>query len=203
MSRSRATPVLTGARVQLRPLEERDLAAIERWDDDEEVVAAMGKKFQGDGACTSWFAALQGGSRRRAYAIENERGELIGELEVDNLCPKDGSAELTICIGERAQRGQGYGTEAISLIRDYLFARTRLKRIYLRVYRSNVRAIRCYEKCGFVKRAVLPLSARQVGRREAVVLMEVTRPDLKAGTLDWRQLPYGQRMRSGSDRTAK
>lgn len=197
MSRSRVTPVLTGARVRLRPLEERDLAAIERWDDDDEVVAAMGKKFKGDGACASWFAALQGEPRRRAYAIENERGELIGELEVDNLCPKDGSAELTICIGERAHRGQGYGTEAISLIRDYLFTRTRLKRIYLRVYRSNVRAIRCYEKCGFIKRAVLPLSARQAGRREAVVLMEVTRPQRKTGAWDGHRLPYGRTMRDG------
>lgn len=195
MSGRKATSVLVGERVQLRPLEERDLAEIERWDDDDEVIAAMGKKFKEEGACASWFAALQGEPRRRVFAIENERGELIGELELDNLCPKEGSAELTICIGNRAHRDRGYGTEAISLIRDYLFSRTRLKRIYLRVYRSNARAIRCYEKCGFVKRAVLPLSARQVGRREPVVLMELTRPALGARRRDVRPLPFGRKSR--------
>lgn len=186
--------MLIGERVRLRPLEERDLAAIKRWDDDDEIIAAMGKKFGDEGACESWFAALKAEARRRVFAIENERGELIGELELDNLSPKEGSTELTICIGNRAHWNQGYGTEAISLVRDYLFTRTRTKRIYLRVYRSNRRAIRCYEKCGFVKKAVLPLSARQVGRRDDVVLMELTR----AGYLVKRvpkghPLPYWRR----------
>ncbi|MGE5560615.1 MAG: GNAT family N-acetyltransferase [Chloroflexota bacterium] len=167
--------MLKGQRVSLRRLDERDLAAIMSWDEDEEIIAAMGKKFHAENECANWFAAVRQEPRRRVLAIDNEDGELIGELELDNLSPKEGAVELSICIGNRAYWNQGYGTDAISLIRDHIFASTRLRRIYLRVYRSNKRAIRCYEKCGFTKEAVLPLSRRQSGRHDDVVLMSITR----------------------------
>lgn len=186
--------MLRGERVSLRRLDKGDLAAIRRWDEDAEINEAMGKKFRDDGECASWFAAANQEARRRVLAIENEDGELIGELELDNLSPKEGAVELSICIGNREHWNQGYGTDAISVIRDHIFASTRLRRIYLRVYRSNKRAIRCYEKCGFVKEAILPLSERQVGRRDDVVLMAVTRARYMAQRE--QSLPYWQRRRT-------
>lgn len=189
--------VLKGERVYLRPLEKSDLAAIVRWDEDDEIIEAMGKKFRDNGECLNWFAAIKPEGRRRVLAIENESGELIGELELDNLSPKEGAIELSICIGNRACWNQGYGTEAIQLVRDNLFQTTRLKRIYLRVYRSNKRAIRCYEKCGFVKEAILPLSQRQVGRRDDVVLMAITRARYIA--LRERLAPYWQHRRTAGE----
>lgn len=167
--------MLRGRRVVLRRLEERDLPAVLAWDNDEEIIRTMGQKFATHAQCQEWFAEARAGRLRRVLAIEDEAGLLIGELELENFNPKAGSVELSICIGEPDYRSRGYGSEAIGLVRDYIFDRTRLRQIYLRVYQTNVRAIRCYEKCGFIKEGVLKVSRRQAERTGEVVLMSLTR----------------------------
>lgn len=61
--------------------------------------------------------------------------------------------ETQIIIGERENWNKGYGTKAIQL----LIRRTRhlgISKIYLEVRPDNVRAIKAYEKCGFIKARV-------------------------------------------------
>jgi RimJ/RimL family protein N-acetyltransferase len=61
----------------------------------------------------------------------------------------DRSAEIGISIGEKEFWDQGYGTKAIRLIVGHGFGNLNLNRIYLRVYETNPRGKRCYEKAGF------------------------------------------------------
>jgi hypothetical protein len=103
----------------LRRLEERDLPAIMAWDNDEEIIRTMGRKFATHAHCQEWFAEARDGRSRRVLAIEDETGLLIGELELENFNPKAGSVELSICIGEPVYRSRGNGSEAIGLVRDH------------------------------------------------------------------------------------
>ena len=83
-------------------------------------------------------------------------------------------AELHICIGERKYWGRGLGTEAVLAVLDMAFVDMGLKSIYLRVYRHNLRAIRCYEKCGFKKEAILRNRFRsECGQGYDVFLMKI------------------------------
>ncbi len=73
----------------------------------------------------------------------------IGNCAVYHLDPLHGEAEMGITIGAREYWNQGYGTDAVQALAGFIFTELGLARIYLRTLRSNLRAIRCFEKCGF------------------------------------------------------
>jgi len=52
-------------------------------------------------------------------------------------------------IGEEADRGRGYGAEAIRLILDYGFNTLNLHNIQLHLNGDNAQALACYKKVGF------------------------------------------------------
>ncbi|BCU82363.1 hypothetical protein JIR001_21460 [Polycladomyces abyssicola] len=65
------------------------------------------------------------------------------------------SVIIGFTIGEKSYWGKGYGTRALRVFVDLLFQRYNLHRIQLDTFDENGRAIRCYEKCGFVREGVL------------------------------------------------
>ncbi|MCL2446262.1 MAG: GNAT family N-acetyltransferase [Oscillospiraceae bacterium] len=90
------------------------------------------------------------------YSIVLREGErLIGNVSLKDINAAHRSATLGIFIGEQADRGCGYGTEATRLMLDYGFNTLNLHNIQLQVLANNEQAIACYEKVGF----------REIGRR--------------------------------------
>jgi RimJ/RimL family protein N-acetyltransferase len=83
--------------------------------------------------------------------VKCENDELIGNIGLNGVDYKNGTAELGIFIGEENNLGKGYGTEAINLLTNYAFNELRLHTIYLIVYDINERAMKAYNKCGFVE----------------------------------------------------
>jgi aminoglycoside 6'-N-acetyltransferase len=59
-------------------------------------------------------------------------------------------------IGEVSFWNRGLGTRSISLLLRYLFQTRGARKVILDPHVTNLRAIRCYEKCGFRKVKVLP-----------------------------------------------
>lgn len=92
--------------------------------------------------------------------IEKSSGSFIGNIELMDFTETE--AELGIAI-TAAKQDLGYGTEAIRAVTDYAFDQLVLKRVFLKVYPDNARAIRVYEKCGF----------REYDRTEEDVFMEI------------------------------
>jgi len=84
----------------------------------------------------------------RAWVIKTDR--LIGEVRLDRIDLQDRRASLAIGILDPNCLGRGLGTEAIPLVLGHAFADLKLHRISVRVLAYNARAIRCYQKCGFV-----------------------------------------------------
>jgi RimJ/RimL family protein N-acetyltransferase len=164
---------LIGLRTVLRRVEARDLPILQAWDEDPEIEALMGRKFVGM-APGEWFCTLAQGRSCRAWVIESQDGTLIGELELAQLNWRAASAELRVCIGERSCWNQGFGTDAISTALAASFDQIGLRSVYLRVFASNARAVRVYEKLGFRKQAILQPSARREDP-SAVILMNLTR----------------------------
>lgn len=78
--------------------------------------------------------------------IQRKSGDFIGNIELMDV--SDAQGELGIAI-TAAKQDQGYGTEGIRRILEYGFRELGLKRITLRAYPFNARAIHVYEKCGF------------------------------------------------------
>jgi len=70
---------------------------------------------------------------------------------------------------------QGLGAEAMSLLLRHGFETLNLNRILLRVYADNPRAIRSYQKAGFVQEGTLREAVFKRGKFEDVHLMSVLR----------------------------
>lgn len=165
--------VAVGERTRLRPLGPGELAIVQSWDEDPEIVALMGKKFKQTADLEAWYEAGRRGLQQRALAIETHDGSLIGDVELEHINWRSRTAELRICIGVKKLWGKGFGQDAVRQTLTYAFGTLKLERVYLKVYASNTRAIRCYERCGFRRVGRLSLSGggRTYGPNQDIVLM--------------------------------
>ncbi|MCJ7435442.1 MAG: GNAT family N-acetyltransferase, partial [Anaerolineales bacterium] len=72
---------------------------------------------------------------------------------------------------------QGLGTEAMTLLLRIGFETLNLNRIFLRVYADNSRAVRSYEKAGFILEGTLRQAVYKKGRYEDLHIMSVLRSE--------------------------
>ncbi len=79
--------------------------------------------------------------------VEKETGEFIGNIEI--MSQNDGIGEIGISITSEKQ-DRHYGTEAMKRIIEYGYNELKLNGFELNVYKTNPRAIHCYENVGFV-----------------------------------------------------
>ena len=81
--------------------------------------------------------------------IDKKTGEYIGNIEIMHI-NENNVGEIGISITAKKQN-QHYGTEAMKAIIKYGYEEIGLTGLELNVYKTNPRAIHCYEKVGFVK----------------------------------------------------
>ena len=93
--------------------------------------------------------------------------------EVDSI---RGDYGIDLFIGESGLWDRGIGTRALSMLVGYLFTDLGAKRLLIDPQKSNHRAIRCYEKCGFTKIKLLPKHELHEGERRDAWLMAMEAP---------------------------
>lgn len=84
-----------------------------------------------------------------AWVIEHAF-RVIGEARLDRIDIQDRRASFAIGILDPQLLGRGIGTEATRLVLQFAFDQLKLHRVSVRVLAYNHRAIRSYQKCGFV-----------------------------------------------------
>lgn len=107
-------------------------------------------------------------------------GRYIGSIRLHGIYWPDRRAKLAIGIFDRRFWSHGYGAEAIRLLLGYGFDELGLHRIDLRVLAYNTRAIRCYEKCDFVREGVERESAFVDGEWHDDVMMSILEHEYRA-----------------------
>jgi ribosomal-protein-alanine N-acetyltransferase len=88
-------------------------------------------------------------AKRRTFAVETTEGKHVGNCSYYDINRNRKEAQLGIMIGKRDYWDQGYGAEAVTTLLDHIFQNTDLNRVYLKTLVSNIRAQRCFQKCGF------------------------------------------------------
>jgi aminoglycoside 6'-N-acetyltransferase len=78
---------------------------------------------------------------------------------------------IDLFIGETEYWNQGIGTKVLSLAIEYIFSNLEAVKIVIDPNIKNHRAIRCYEKCGFVKIKLLPSHDLHEGKYQDCWLM--------------------------------
>lgn len=89
-------------------------------------------------------------------AVDTKTGQTVGHISLGSISEKNRAGRISrVLVGNTAERGKGYCPGMINAILKIGFEELKLHRISLGVYDFNKAAIRCYEKCGFVKEGVM------------------------------------------------
>ena len=178
--------ILRGRNVILRSYEggftDDELARIYRWSQDEEVL-----RWSGGSSMPLTFEEfkerfkreqLKPDPGREVFAIFTAEGELIGRVGCFAIDREEGQAELGIVIGEKDYWGKGYGSDAIITLLQHIFETEGLRRVYLFTFTQNVRAQRCFAKCGFKRMGIVRRFSVELGEHEGIE-MEIRREEFE------------------------
>jgi len=166
-----------GERAGIRPLQPGDAGALRRFMTDPEVADLLYEEEAGPIPSTLSLAlwiVLGGLAGRTEWAIVDERRRFIGVVRLWRISERNRSCMLTIFIGNRAHWGKGYGTDALRLVLRHAFGPMNLHRVELHVFEFNPRAVRCYEKVGFVHEGVRREALRRSERFYDIYVMGIT-----------------------------
>lgn len=181
--------MIEGERVYLRPLTEEDLPKVLLWNLDEDLSEYLDSELPTSlEECKEWHAQMKSDRYAQVFGIVFYHNHLlIGDVELINITWRNGHAELRIRIGEKDFWNQGLGTETLHLLLGYVFYQLKLERIYLRVYETNKRAIRCYRKAGFSFEGKLKRSRDFPDGHDTIILMHILKADFLALEKQWRK----------------
>lgn len=171
--------MLEGEHVRLTPLTSDDMPMMFEWINDRRgVLHSAAYRPVHPVSHETWFQDIQ---RRKDVVIFGirliETDELIGSCQLLNIRAVHRCAELQIRIGPADARGRGNGSEAVGLLLKFAFCDLNLHRIWLHVLGTNARAIRVYEKSGFVREGVLREAVHIDGGYVDLVVMGILRAD--------------------------
>ena len=173
-------PIFSGERLRLAAPLPEDAEVFARWTqddlylrllDDDPVRPEPPSRFEAfatghDGATSTYF---------HLRTLDDDR--LLGFVVLFNIKWRNQSAEMAIGIGSQADWGKGYGGDALRLILNYAFSELNLHRVGLTVLSYNERAIRAYERAGFVREGVLRQIVQRDGQRYDMFAYSILRDE--------------------------
>jgi RimJ/RimL family protein N-acetyltransferase len=179
--------MIYGKRIRLRSVERSDLEKFVVWINDPEVTAGLALFLPMSSVDEEkWFeGVMKRPQEEKPLAIDMKDGKdwrLIGNSGFFGFDWVARSGEVGIMIGEKTLWNRGYGTEAMALLLCHGFQTLNLNRIFLRVYADNKRAIRAYEKAGFVHEGRMRQAAYKHGSYNDVLYMSILREEWNATT---------------------
>jgi RimJ/RimL family protein N-acetyltransferase len=145
-------PQLIGSKVKLRPKRMEDAANDYNWRQDLELCrldAASPILCSFEEFLETYLEDLRHLNQSYRFAIETLDGHHIGNCSYFNLDERKKEAEMGIMIGDRAFWNLGYGIDTVVTSLNYFFTRTNMHRVHLKTLIWNIRAQKCFHKCGF------------------------------------------------------
>ena len=147
--------MIYGERIRLRAIEREDLLRFVNWLNDPDVLQGLliylPLSLQDE---EKWYENMMKrpmDEHPMVIEIQQAEGWLpIGNCGFMNIDWRCRSGEVGIFIGEKRLWNQGYGTDAMNLLLQHGFNTLNLNRVALDVFDTNLRAVRSYEKAGFV-----------------------------------------------------
>jgi RimJ/RimL family protein N-acetyltransferase len=154
----------------------RDSEFMQLWDTDAPMVRNakkaqewLRKEFEKQDAGNFGFVIQR---------LENTKN--VGMVGLWNALTPHHNAMVSIGIGERELWGKGYGTDAMNIALRFAFQELNLHRVTLHTFAINPRAIRSYEKSGFVREGNMRGAMKRFGERADHVHMGILREEWEA-----------------------
>lgn len=146
--------LLIGNQIRLTPLLPTDASTMAVWYQDTNflrMMDALPAIPQTEAQMTLWISEQVADRTGYGFAIRPLDDEtILGWIGLDGILWTNRVAGIAIAIGDKANRGKGYGREAMNLLLDFAFNELNLYRLQLGVFAYNTNAIKLYESLGFV-----------------------------------------------------
>jgi len=174
--------MIYGDKIRLRAPEREDIPCFAAWLNDPEVRAGLLLYLPFSVAEEEvWFEnMLKRPTAEHPMVIEiqhDDSWKMVGNCGIAEIDWRCRSAELGIVIGEKSFWNQSIGTTAMRLLVNHCFLTLNLNRVHLQVYENNPRAIRCYEKVGFVHEGCRRQGMYKDGKFVDILLMSILRSE--------------------------
>jgi RimJ/RimL family protein N-acetyltransferase len=174
-----------GQLVRFAPLDaERDADAVSKWTHDPEYLRLLSadiarplSSFQVKKQYEEWEKEAE---KHHAFnfAIRlKEDDRLIGFVRLLRLEWTHATSSLQIGIGDRNDRGKGYGTEVLRMLLRYAFDELNLYRLSATTAEYNTGAIRFFERAGFVVEVRRRQAIQRDGKRWDLVMLGLLRDE--------------------------
>jgi len=169
-------PTLVGSVVTLRPYAPRDVEGVWEMINDPEGNDLTGTTATFTRAqIEDWVATRPTAPERLdLVVVENATGEYAGEVVLNEFDAARRCANFRIALRGPGWYGRGLGGEATALVVRHAFEAIALESIVLDVRADNERAIRAYERAGFIE------TGRTDDERHTWVDMELARANWEA-----------------------
>lgn len=139
---------------RLRELERRDMAVVNEWRNDPELIARLGAPFRviNTEVDDVWFDAYMRNRHTQVRcAIVDGDDKLVGLASLTDIDAVYRCAEFHIMIGKECDRGRGAGTYALGVMLAHAFKDLNLHRVELTALSCNLWAQHLYEEAGFIR----------------------------------------------------
>lgn len=174
---------LSGQHIHLRAVTRDDLPVYANWLNNPEVThyLEMGARPTRESDLESFWRMANEQNDAIVFIIEDgDTKQAVGTCGLYLIEPIPRRAQFNILIGETTVWDRGFGSEAAKLLLQYGFQKLNLNSIQLGVNAENKRAIRSYEKCGFVQEGVRRQFVFRNGRYYDIVMMSVLSEEFRA-----------------------
>lgn len=146
---------IKGSRCYLQPLRKSDIPQIKLWFKNKELVShafgVMAEDYILERLADKYINNIYASSDE-VLGVWLYPGIFVGFFNYIMNQDKCKSATIGIIIGTENNRSKGIGTDAVNLALYYLFYCKGLSRVDLDTACFNVRAQKCFYRCGFKKK---------------------------------------------------
>ncbi|MGE5124380.1 MAG: GNAT family N-acetyltransferase, partial [Acidobacteriaceae bacterium] len=184
------TQLFEGKLIRLTPIEHEKDAQIESgWTHD----LAFGRSLWRQPAMPLSVAQV----KKRYEAIEKEVDEskrlfhfmirdrqdnrLLGFVRIDGIEWSHGTGSLKLAIGDRVERGKGYGSEALQLMLRFAFSELNLYRLSAVVTEDNPGALEFFMRHGFIEEVRRRKATYRDGQAWDSIHLGILRDEWQAG----------------------
>jgi RimJ/RimL family protein N-acetyltransferase len=176
--------LLTGTLVRLAAQDpEKSIETIVNWNKDSEYVRLLAVDPVKPPSRKEWVERYERPIEPEfypfsVYALEGDK--LIGFVVLMHVNHVHGECFVGIGIGDSEYRSKGYGSDAMRVALRFAFEELNLHRVSLDAIESNRRAVRSYEKVGFVHEGRTRGTEYRKGIRDNLVTMGILQSEWQA-----------------------
>lgn len=166
---------MRGEKVRLYAVGKENIPYIVMWRNDQEILGNLFSFLPLNNEQEEiWYENYIKDPTRQYFMIqENGTINSIGVIGLDNIDYRNGTASLSIIIGDRKYRGKGYGTDALLTLLRFAFNEMNIRKIRANTFTENKAALRLYRKVGFVIEGCLKEEIFKHGEYKDVIILSI------------------------------